>query len=65
MEEFQAREGEYHGKFRAGNIYMNTFPKILEESGLGKGNILETSGLKDRYTSRFTQILGECRSGVR
>jgi hypothetical protein len=65
LEEFQTREGECHGKFRAGNRYMNTFPKILEESGLGKGNILETSGLEDRYTSRFTKILGECRAGVR
>jgi hypothetical protein len=26
---------------------------------------LETSGLKDRYTSRFTKSLGECRAGVR
>jgi hypothetical protein len=64
LEEFQAREGEYHGKFRAGNIYMKTFPKILKESGLGKGNITETSGLEDRYTSRFTKILGKCRAGV-
>jgi hypothetical protein len=48
LEEFQAREGEYHGKFRAGNIYMKMFPKILKESGLGKGNIMETSGLEDR-----------------
>jgi hypothetical protein len=44
---------------------MKTFPKILEESGLGKGNIMETSGLEDRYTSRFTKIFGECRAGVR
>jgi hypothetical protein len=65
LEEFQAREGEYNGKFRAGNRYMNRFPKIVEESGLGKGNILETLGLEHRNISRFTKILGECRAGVR
>jgi hypothetical protein len=65
LEAFQAREGEYHGKFRAGNRCMNSLPKILKESGLGKGNILGTSGLEDRYISRFTKIFGECRAGVR
>jgi hypothetical protein len=36
LEKFQAMEGECHGKFRVGNRYMNSLPKILEESGLGK-----------------------------
>jgi hypothetical protein len=65
LEKFQAREGEYYGKFRAGNRNMNNLLKILEESELGKRNILETSGLKDMYTSRFTKVLGECRAEVR
>jgi hypothetical protein len=50
LEEFRAREGEYRGKFRAGNRYLNRFPKILEESELGNGNILKFSGQEDRYT---------------
>jgi hypothetical protein len=60
LEEFQAREWGISWKIPG---WEQIHEQVSIESGLGKGNILETSGLEQIH-QQIHKDLGECLAGV-